>query len=374
MTGAPPPERRRLVSLDVFRGATIAAMILVNNPGDWGHVYRQLDHAEWNGWTTTDLIFPFFLFITGVSMSLSRSGASDRPKSRTHLKALKRSAILFALGLFLNGFPFFQLENLRIMGVLQRIAVCYLAASVVTIECGWGAQAAWAVGLLFVYWAAMTWYPVPGVGPGVWEKGRNFSAYVDGLVLQGHMWAQTKTWDPEGTVSTLPAVSTTLFGALTGRWLVESRSSEGRKAAALALAGCAGMAIGAVWSLVLPINKNLWTSSYSVFMAGFALVILGGCYYLIEARNLRGWTLPFDVFGKNSILVFVLSGVLGRTIIYWKISSLGRAKAVKTILYNEIFASRLSPYRASVAYAVCFLLLLYLPMWALYKKKIFVKI
>jgi predicted acyltransferase len=364
----------RLVSLDAFRGATIAAMILVNNPGSWSHIYRQLDHAEWNGWTLTDLIFPFFLFITGVATVFSRSSATLPSRSRAYLKIVRRSAILFLLGLLLNGFPSYTLSTIRAMGVLQRIAVCYGVVAVVQLETGIGVQIAFAVVLLLGYWALMAFAPVPGIGTGVLEKGRNFAAYVDSFVLKNHIWSQTRTWDPEGIVSTLPAIATTLFGALTGSWIKSGRSDE-HKALGMAVAGIGGLALGSFWNIVLPINKNLWTSSYAVFMSGFALVILSACYYLSEVKKIVRWTYPFVVFGKNSILVFVLSGFVARLIVLLKITVNGHALAVKTWLYETLFASWLTPaVNASLGYALAFVFIFYLLMLALYKKRIFIKI
>ncbi|MGB5290656.1 MAG: heparan-alpha-glucosaminide N-acetyltransferase domain-containing protein, partial [Lysobacterales bacterium] len=197
---------KRLLSLDFFRGITIAAMILVNNPGSWAHVYPPLLHAQWHDWTPTDLIFPFFLFIVGVSINLAFSGKKDSqvPAKDLYGKIIRRTLILFALGLFLNGFPFFDLASLRIPGVLQRIAICYLVASLLFLHCGARVQALWAVAFMLIYWAAMQWFPVPGIGAGSYEKGANFSAWVDNLFLHGHMWSESKTWDPEGIFSTLP--------------------------------------------------------------------------------------------------------------------------------------------------------------------------
>lgn len=371
MSGEAPPPRR-LLSLDVFRGATIAGMILVNNPGSWSHIYHQLDHADWNGWTFTDLIFPFFLFITGVSLVLSRSNSAQQSKSKIYLKILRRSAILFALGLFLNGFPYYNLATLRIMGVLQRIAICYFFASIIYLETSLRGQIFWILSLLFSYWGLMVFFPVPELGAGLLEKGRNFAAYVDQIVLGKHVWANTKTWDPEGLVSTLPAIATTLFGILSGTWLRAARS-DGDKAGWLIAAGSVGLLAGSLWSEFLPINKNLWTSSYSVFMSGFALVVLGTLYYLIEIRRSIWWTKPFIVFGMNAITLFVLSGIIGRILILWKVPAAGHP-LLKTYIYKALFVPRFSPINASLAYAVSMLLFLYLPLWWLHKKKIFIKI
>ncbi len=366
----------RLTSLDVFRGATIAGMILVNNPGSWSYVYPQLRHADWHGWTFTDLIFPFFLFIVGVAIVFSFSRRIELGYSKVKLfwKIVRRSLILFALGLFLNGFPTFDFSTIRIMGVLQRIAICYFFASLIFLTSGLRWQVFWSIILLFVYWGLMEFVPVPGIGAGLYEKGKNFAAYVDSLILSGHMWSATKTWDPEGIVSTIPAISTTLFGVLTGHWL-RSRRNEIEKSLWLFIMGNLGLFIGAVWNSWLPINKNLWTSSYAVFTAGFALIVLGFCYYFVDVRGYKRFTYPFVVYGMNAITVFVLSGIIGRLSIYFKVSlSDGSVTTVKNYIYENFFASWLGPMNGSLAYAIAHVLLMYFLMWILYKKRIFIKI
>lgn len=368
------PER--IVSLDVFRGLTIAAMILVNNPGSWSHIYAPLRHAAWHGWTIADLVFPFFLFIVGVSVAISlgrrlEAGAEKKP---LYLKIIRRALILFALGLLLNAFPSFELSTLRIPGVLQRIAVCYLAAAVIFMNTSWKGQLAWAAGLLLAWWAAMEWMPVPGGGAGLYEKGTSLAAWIDGLVLEGHMWQSTKTWDPEGILSTIPAVSTTLFGVLAGQWLT-GEGAPRVKATGLLAAGGAATGIGALWNLLLPINKNLWTSSYSVFMAGLALIALGAIYYLVDVRGKRRWAQPALVFGMNAIAAFVLAGLVARLLYLVKVAGAdGTAMTLKSWIYQNLFLSWLAGQNASLAYAAAFIIVIWLCMLPLYKKKIFIKI
>jgi len=369
------PGSHRLLSLDFFRGITIAAMILVNNPGSWSHVYPPLLHAQWHGWTPTDLIFPFFLFIVGVSITLAFTTrkANHEPAKEVYGKIVRRSLILFLLGLFLSGFPFFDLSSIRIPGVLQRIAVCYFFAAVVFLNFDVKTQAAWALGLMLIYWAVMEWFPVPGVGAGSYEKGANFSAWVDNLLLHGHLWSQTGTWDPEGIFSTLPAISTTLFGVLTGDLL--KRNIPAMKKVWLMLAGGAvAIAIGSGWHYWLPINKSLWTSSYALFMSGMAMVFLGICYYLIDIRGWRKGIKPFRVYGMNAITVFVLSGVVGRLLYLVNWPSGEDVITLKEWLVNSFFLSWLSPVNASLAYALCFVFISYLAMYYLYKKQIFIKV
>src|SRR5258708_15345188 len=262
----------RMVSLDVFRGITIAAMILVNDPGSWSHIYAPLDHAEWNGWTPTDLIFPFFLFIAGVSMTLSFASRVARGITRgaMAIHVLRRSALIFAIGLFLNGFPFFDLHTIRIMGVLQRIALCYLAAGMLYLATmrreisadnkayvrgNPGAIAGVAIVLLVGYWALMTFVPVPGYGAGHLGQDENLGAYIDRALMDGHLWSESKTWDPEGFLSTLPAIGTALIGILAGEWLRSKRSGT-RKASGLVIAGAVLMVAERLLDPYFPINKN----------------------------------------------------------------------------------------------------------------------
>lgn len=369
------PGNGRLLSLDFFRGITIAGMILVNNPGSWAHVYPPLLHAQWHGWTPTDVIFPFFLFIVGVSITLAFSSKKENhvPAKDLYRKIIRRTVVLFALGLFLSGFPFFDFTSIRIPGVLQRIAVCYLFATIIFLHGNVKTQAIWAVGLMLVYWAAMEWFPVPGIGAGSYDKGANFSAWVDSLLLEGHMWSQTKTWDPEGVFSTLPAISTTLFGVLTGG-LLHRNIAPLEKVSRMLIYGNIAMATGLAWHHWLPINKSLWTSSYALFMSGMAMVVLGISYYLIDIKHWQKGTGPFRVYGMNAITVFVLSGVVGRLLYLIRWPSGDEILTLKGWLMNTFFLSWLSPVNASLTYAICFVLISYLAMYYLYIKHIFIKI
>lgn len=386
-------ESKRLLSLDFFRGITIAAMILVNNPGNWSHVYPPLLHAQWHGWTLTDLIFPFFLFIVGVSITLAFSTKKENkvPTRELYPKIIRRTLILFALGLFLNGFPFFDvpaigipldtltnqtpfdITTMRIPGVLQRIAVCYLVASLLFLHCGAKVQALWAVAFMLIYWAAMQWFPVPGIGAGSYAKGANFSAWVDNLVLHGHMWSQSKTWDPEGIFSTLPAISTTLFGVLTGQ-LLRQNLPPMKKLLIMLIGGGTAIGIGFIWNHWLPINKSLWTSSYALLMSGMALVVLGVSYYLIDIKGWRFGVKPFRIYGMNAITVFVLSGVVTRLLYLIKWQTAGDVITLKEWLVSTFFLTWLSPVNASLGFAMGFVLISYIAMLYLYNKQIFIKI
>src|SRR5437879_2350296 len=257
-----PPWRLR--SLDAFRGLTIAAMVLVNNPGTWAAVYAPLKHAAWHGLTPTDVIFPFFLFIVGVAIPLSRPSGG---------RVLRRAAVIFALGIVLNGLPRFDWATIRIPGVLQRIAVCYLVAAVLFLTTGWRTQAIVTAALLLGYWGAMTLVPVPGHGRGDLGAEGNLAAWLDRGLLGPHIWRVGRVYDPEGILSTVPAVATTLVGMLTGRWVQSARPALAI-AAGLALAGAIGTTLGAVWGVWFPVTKALWTSSYAVLTAGLAVLVL----------------------------------------------------------------------------------------------------
>jgi predicted acyltransferase len=364
----------RLVSLDAFRGLTIAGMILVNNPGSWSHAYAPLLHSDWHGWTPTDLIFPFFLFIVGVSMVFSFDARLGRGETRGTLllHVLRRSVIIFALGFFLAGFPNFNLATIRIPGVLQRIAVCYLLASLVHLAMRLRGQAITIGALLLGYWAVMTLVPVPGYGVGRLDVQGNLAAYVDRWLMLGHLWKPT--WDPEGVLSTFPAVATVLLGALVGRWLASNRAGQ-EKARGLFLFGGIGLAAGHLWHLVVPITKNLWTSSYVVFTAGFACVLLGACYWLMDVKRVRAWAGPFVVFGMNAIAAFVLSSFVAKCMGIYKVTRLdGTAISIKGYVYQKFFAPLASPVNASLLFALSYVLFWLALMWLLYRRKIFIKI
>ena len=367
----------RLVSLDVFRGATMAAMVLVNNPGDWGNVYAPLLHAEWHGWTPTDLIFPFFLFIVGVAMTLSR--ATLGPWGRI----LRRGATIIGLGALLAGFPYFPLATWRIPGVLVRIGVCYLTATALfrwTLPAGprndrtHAARLAWlAVLLALGYWAAMVLAPFPGHVPGDLSPEGNFAAFIDRAVIgQAHMYRQ-RGWDPEGLASTVPAVATVLLGLLTGFWLragVEARA----KAAVLAAAGLAVLALGLLWDLAFPINKNLWTSSFVAFTGGSAALALAACYYLVDVTGWRWWTKPFVILGVNAITLYVLAGASARLLGILKVTGPeGTPVSVQRFIYLSWFAPLADPKNASLLFAFSYLVVLFVILYTMYRRGIYIK-
>ena len=370
--------QNRLLSLDVFRGITIAGMVLVNNPGTWSAIYSPLKHAEWHGWTPTDFIFPFFLFIVGVAITLALGKRVETGgiNGEIYLKIFRRAGLIFLLGLFLAGFPFFDFSTLRIPGVLQRIAVCYLIASLIFLHTDWKRQTIIAIVLLFVYWALMTLVPVPGCEvTTIDDKACNIAAYLDRVILgENHIWRSAKVYDPEGILSTIPAVSTTLAGVLTGHWLRVKRS-DSEKVAAMFFFGVSLTATGWCWHLIFPINKPLWTSSYVVFTAGLALCFLGFCYWLIDIKNYRGWTKPFVIFGVNALALFVLSGLLARVLGVIKVAGAeGKEISLQKYIFDTVFAPLGAPINASLVYAVSYIFLWLFLMWLLYKKRVFIKV
>jgi predicted acyltransferase len=366
--------KQRLVSLDAFRGITIAGMILVNNPGSWSYVYPPLAHAEWHGWTPTDLIFPFFLFIVGVAMTFSfaKRAESVADRRKLYLHVVRRSLIIFGLGLFLNGFPYYNLDSLRIPGVLQRIGVVYFFASMIMLNTNLKGQA-WAAALLLVgYWGIMKLIPIPGHGAGSLTVDANLAAFVDNSLLHGHMWKET--WDPEGLLSTIPAIATTLSGVLVGR-LLRSKKEKTQIAGWLFVIGWGAILVGLIWNIWFPINKNLWTSSYVIFTAGAAMQFLGVCYWLIDVHSRRTWAKPAVVYGMNAIAVFVLSGLVGRLSVLIHVNGTdGTAVTLKTWVYQNLFASWAGPQNGSLAFAVTYVAVWLGLMAILYRRRIFIKI
>jgi predicted acyltransferase len=372
-----PPTNSRLVSLDVFRGITIAGMVLVNNPGSWSHIYWPLDHAEWHGWTPTDLIFPFFLFIVGVAIPLAFARRLEAAGSRRALfmKVIRRTLIIFGLGLFLAGFPYFHLSTMRIPGVLQRIAVCYFFAAIIFLTTRARTQLIILIVLLVVYWLLMTRVPVPGFGSGDLGKEGNLAAYMDRAVFGVHVWAQAKVYDPEGLLSTMGALATTLMGVLTGQRLRCATRTPVEKVAAMFVAGAFCIMAGWTWNAWFPINKALWTSSYVLFTGGIALQFLALCYWLIDIKGYLTWTKPFVIFGVNALALFVGSGIMARLLTLIKVPrGDGSRPALKTVLHNAMFASWASPINASLLFAIAFILIWLFLMWLLYRKKIYIKV
>jgi predicted acyltransferase len=368
MTAAPMSDRisakERLVSLDAFRGAVMAFMIMVNNNGSARDAHAQMRHATWNGWTLTDTVFPSFVWIVGlaITLSLGKRLAAGIPRSRLLMIALRRAAILFVLGMAVYAFPHFDLSTQRILGVLQRIAICYLAASAIYLWCGVRGQIAWVAGLLTAYWLVMALAPVPGFGSGRWDVDGNFAHYVDRLVLGTHNYAPTRDWDPEGIVSTIPAIATALLGVLAGR-LLQLRRGLAERTTWMFLTGALLVAAGWALSFAMPINKKLWTDSFCLFMAGLDFTACAMFVWVIDGL---GWKRPFQpvvIMGMNAIAIY-LASEFGSELI----------EGVQPRIYRTVFAPLASPANASLLYSAAFMGVMYLVAWAMYRKRWFLRV
>jgi predicted acyltransferase len=384
---APTPVQR-LLSLDVVRGITIAFMIMVNNnggSGSWGF----MNHAKWNGLTPTDLVFPTFLFVVGASIVFAFDVRLARGATRSQLAwhTVRRAGILFLLGIVVNGFPFFELDHLRIYGVLQRIAICYLVVGLFYL---WDKRVSTKVAVLVAalvgYWVLLRWVPVPGAGvPGrdipFLDPDLNLVAWLDRHIMPGHLyenWTTHNLRDPEGLLSDLPALGTTLLGLLAGLWLRGSRAVAA-KTRGMAAACVVLLASGHLWSVWFPLNKKLWTSSYVLVAAGWSLVLLTLAYWAMEQRGWfkgrgKGWIWPWLVFGSNAIVAYMVSELLPGVLEHIAVHVGGRAESLQAFLSAPIFALIPNPGWAAFAYSVSFTAVCFVPVWLLYRKKIFVKV
>ena len=360
--------RERLLSLDVMRGITIMGMIIVNTPGSWQYLYPPLEHAEWNGLTPTDLVFPFFLFMIGISITLALSRRKEKGADRRALviKILKRTAILLLLSFFLKVFPSLNFTNIRIPGVLPRIAVVYLVCSLIFLQTSWKGIARLSVIFLVGYWLLMVLVPVPGIGPANLEPSTNLAAWLDRLLLPGRLYRGD--WDPEGILSTIPSFVTGFAGILTGYLLLSKETAE-RKIIKMMVAGVLLCIGGYLWSLVFPVNKNLWTSSYVLVTAGFALLLLGTLYWFVDVLKYKRWTPFFVAFGMNAITAYVLHGLL----INLFVIDTGDTNP-KAVSYQALVSLGLSLEMASFVWAILYMLVCFIPIWIMYKRKIIVKI
>jgi len=386
----------RLTALDVFRGITIASMLLVNDPGSWSAIYPPLEHAPWHGWTPTDLIFPFFLFIVGITTHLS---LSKRDPESVRGKIIRRGLFIVLVGLLLNAFPFFwwgkiagnpdpafwqrvvyRAQHLRFLGVLQRIGIAYIAAALLTLRTTLRQQIAIIVAILIGYWLALTLIPVPGTGKiGAFlldQPSQTLAAWTDRMILgTNHIWASSKTWDPEGPLSTIPAIATAMLGVLAGRWITRRERPLIERIAGLYGAGCLGMLAGLFWSWVFPINKNLWTSSYVVFTAGFACVVLATCLWIIDVYQVRGWTKPFVIYGVNPLVAFAGSGLMARTIdSLIKVENGDGKVSLHQFSYEWIFEPYFPEKFASLLWGLCFVALWLGILALLHRRNIIVKL
>jgi predicted acyltransferase len=366
-------ESERLSSLDAFRGLAIAAMILVNNPGSWKFVYPILRHAEWHGWTPTDLIFPFFLFAVGVSLALSLSRRREEriAAASIYFKIFSRALIIFGLGLFLHLFPMFHWATMRIPGVLQRIAVCYLFAALIYLPSGKWARLGVILVLLAGYWLALKFVPVPGYGAGVLDYHGNLAGYLDTKLLAGHLYRPE--FDPEGLLSTLPAIATVLLGTLAGNLLLSTKTYV-RKAAVLFGYGVVLTGLGLFLHPFFPINKQLWTSTYVLFSAGAALLILGLFVLMMEVFRFKTWAYPFLVLGSNAIAVFTASTLMTKILTWIRVGATGKTQTLYSWIYERAFASWAGSMAGSLAFAMFYVLLWIFILIPLYRHKVYIKI
>ncbi len=421
--------KERLTSLDVFRGFTIMLMTIVNNPGSWGSIYPPLRHAEWNGWTPTDLVFPFFIFIMGTAVPFAMPNKTW--DSTTFNKILVRSLRIFCLGLFLNyfdeiglfglvgiplligrliitfavayallgnfnpkiktilailvlgillflaysGIPAYQ--NVRIPGVLQRIAIVYFFTSLLYLKSTMKTQIWVAATLLLGYWALMTLVPVPGIGAANLEKGTNLEAYIDNLFLKNHMYSQTKTWDPEGILSMLPAIASGIIGMLMGQLLNLSQSKLEIVKKMIGL-GIGFLILGLIWNFVFPINKSLWSSSFVLLTSGLATLCLSLLYYIIDIANYKKWTKLFLIWGVNPMIVFFFSGIIPSVLTMVKVNHPqlpGELLGFQSYFYNYgIVPLFKNPMDASLTYALVYAVFWSIILWILYKNKLIFKV
>ncbi len=360
ITNPTPPVRPRLLSLDFFRGFTVAAMILVNDPGDWGHIYWPLEHSKWNGCTPTDLVFPFFLFMVGVSIVYARSQA-----------ILRRTLIIVALGICLPLINDFQFAHLRFPGVLQRIGVVYGITALLYVKTNIRTQIITAAGCLIGYYLLMTLVPVPGYGAPNLEPATNLGAWIDRSVFtENHLWSASRTWDPEGLLGTIPSVATCLLGVFTGKWLKTGRLKTAMDLLKLMGAGVVLIVLALIWNIAFPINKQLWTSSFVLLTAGLAINILAFSYRIIDIEGHTALLPPFLAFGRNAIAAYVLADIIPSILSIIPIQGTN----LWTYIYNHLFTPYMSPENASLAGAILTVLIIFIPVWILYKKKITVKI
>jgi len=380
----PVTRTERLLSLDVFRGLTVAGMLLVNQPGDWGAIYPPLAHAAWHGWTPTDLIFPFFLFIVGVTTHLSLGARRRRGDSERVImgQVARRAAIIVLCGLLLASSPWWPIERItgmRFPGVLQRIGVAYFFGALLTLRGSLKRQVLILVGLLYGYWFAMTLLPVPGTGAigqlVLSNPDASLAAWLDRTIFGRHLWRSSVTWDPEGLLSTLPAIGTVMLGVFTGRWISSGRPIHERLVG-LYGAGALATMTGLMWNWSFPINKNLWTSSYVLFTAGVAAITLATCIWLIDVVGVKWWTTPFTWFGRNPLFAFLGTGLMSRTI-YSLIripNPDGTSPSLQRVIYESAYASWLSPKDASLLFALSYVALWAVILWVLDRQKWYWKV
>lgn len=364
----------RLLSLDVFRGITIVLMILVNSPGN-KTPYSGLEHSAWDGCTLADVVFPFFIFIVGVTLvfSLRNARTCDFSTGQLVRKITQRSLLIFLMGLFLNAFPYhFDFATIRVFGVLQRIALCYFFSACLFLTTSTRTQCLIFLVLLVGYWLLFIFYPVPGFGANQLTPEANLAAYLDrSLFTVSHLYG--KIYDPEGLLSTMPAVATALLGNLTGIGLC-STANQKTKLNAMLIGGALALVLGWCWSFYFPLNKALWTSSYTLWTGGLALLLLGVCYWLIEMKGLKRWSKPFEIFGVNAMAAYVLH------IFFLKLQLMiaipqqdGSPRNVRSFITEHLWGWA-SPQNAALFYAISYTALWFFVLYMLYRKKIYIRL
>lgn len=364
---------KRLLALDVLRGLTIALMIMVNTPGSWSYVYPPLLHSEWHGCTPTDLVFPFFLFIVGVSMWYSYKKYGEGVTKKGLLKVLKRFSVIFLLGLFLNAFPKFDFENLRFFGVLQRIAIAYAVGAVLCMQFNFK-QLLIICGLILLgYWGLLYF----GGAGDVYSLTTNVVGKVDLFVFgENHIYKGFGIpFDPEGLLSSIPSGATVLIGYFTGR-LIDEAINVIAAIKRLVFFGIIGVLIGWFWGYLLPINKPLWTSSYVLYTGGLAMLFLALLLWLIDVKGVKKWANPFIHFGTNPLFIFVFSGIYVKVIIYLVKSTNPEGETITgyRYLYENMFVPIAGNMNGSLLFAISHIIVFWLLTYILYRNKIFIKI
>lgn len=370
-------QKKRLLSLDFFRGLTIAAMILVNNPGSWSYVYAPLEHSKWNGCTPTDLIFPFFLFMVGVSIvyAMSSKKADKTLHKAAIIKALWRSVKIYLIYVIIHFLFVFNFHHFRILGVLPRIAIVFFICTIIYLKTNFKTWLWLFAIILIVYCFLMTVVPVPGYGYAILEPGKNLAAWLDYIILTPeHMWSGTKTWDPEGILSTLPSIGTCLYGIMVGTTLKRADKTEAEKVAWLLTFALFSIMLALIWNNWFPINKSLWTSSFVLYTGGLATAGLAVSYWLIDVQQRKKYITPFVAYGVNAITAYVAADVVLAVLSWIHLDLHGKTVNLQAYLYQTIFVPNFSPINASLAGAISFVLILMIPMLILYKKKIFLKV
>ena len=366
--------KNRLISLDAFRGFTIALMIIVNDPGDWDNTFSPLLHADWHGITLTDFVFPFFIFIVGVSIVISQK---SKGTSSSNSAIIYRSIKIFSLGVFLGLFGEFMhhvislgesipLSDIRIPGVLQRIALVYLFCALLYNYTSWFQQLSITLILLIGYYIVMEFIPVPGIGPGILEPGKNLAAYVDGILIPGSLWQGT--WDPEGIFSTFPAIASGIIGMLAGHLIISKLSIE-NKIIWMYLLGVFFLVDSFIWEWLMPINKNLWTSTYVMYTSGWAFLMLASLIWICDVLKYQSWLKIGIIFGSNSIAIYALSQVL----VWFAYEFLGE-NSLNSLIYGGMVSIGVYPKIASLLWAIFYTFICFLPAKYLYDKKIFLKL